>query len=76
MAFPHRPIINKEEPILVNRPNPRIDKGHIPAYIRELGNPRSTRNQIERFASCPQKETCIFDKTTPNEKINPNVQHI
>ena len=48
MAFPHKPITNKEEPILVNRPNPRMDKGQMPAYIKELGNPKSTRDQIKK----------------------------
>lgn len=76
MAFPHKPITNKEEPILVNLPNPRMDKGHIPAYIREFGNPKSTRNQIEKFASCPNKVKSTSEKTTPNEKIKPNIQHI
>ena len=76
MAFPHKPITNKEEPILVNRPNPRMDKGQMPAYIKELGNPKSTRDQIERFASCPNNVKSTSDKTTPNEKIKPNIQHI
>lgn len=76
MAFPHKPITNKEEPILVNRPNPRMDKGQMPAYIKELGNPKSTRDQIERFASCPNNVKSTSDKTTPNEKIKPNIQHL
>ena len=76
MAFPHKPITNKEEPILVNRPNPRMDKGQMPAYIKELGNPKSTRDQIERFASCPNNVKSTSDKTTPNEKIKQNIQHI
>ena len=48
----------------------------MPAYIKELGNPKSTRDQIERFASCPNNVKSTSDKTTPNEKIKPNIQHI
>lgn len=70
MAFPHKPITNKEEPILVNRPNPRMDKGQMPAYIKELGNPKSTRDQIERFASCPNNVNQHLTKQLLMKKSN------
>src|SRR5690606_9038500 len=53
MALPQSPMMSKEAPTLVNRPNPSIANGHMPAQASELGIPSRTTNHMDRSVRCP-----------------------
>ena len=60
IAFPQRPMIIIEAPSLVNLPKPSKANGHIPAHIRELGNPGNKTNHMDMSVVCPKIFTEMF----------------